>query len=68
MANSVRVKISNAQDYAPHAELLADDAALGLLLDALTDLDPCRTVASKERLQNTIQDVKKAREALKVVA
>lgn len=68
MANSVRVKISSAQDYVPHAELLADDAALELLLDALTDLDPCRTAASKERLQRTIQDVKKAREALKVVA
>lgn len=67
MANGVTVKISNAQDYTPHAALLADDETLGVLLEALGDLDPARTSVSARRLAGITLDVRKAREALKVV-
>lgn len=67
MANSVRVKISNAQDYTPHAELLADEVALNVLIEAVTDLDPARASVAPTRLVQLTEDLRRARKALRVV-
>lgn len=68
MANSVRVKISNAQDYTPHAELLADSVALDVLIEATSDLDPSRASVTPTRLGQLVRDLRRAKEALQIVS
>lgn len=64
MPNTVTVKLSNAKDFIPHANLVVDDWAMELIMNALLSY-------ANDKNRNTVtlmyEEIRAARRALELI-